>query len=283
MSRRFAVLLFASLLGCRRDAQESSKASAVSSERVVTSSASSAILPAPDGSLTLEEYVEKGVPASDRAWAATTYKLAADALSKLAAKDVALLPRWKSPRSGPLFARMTNRENLDLNDLPTQPRSKRILTVADYLEAVSTLLKTYLNAHAKRPSLGHELAALQALAMNAMARMVRLMEEDIATEPASGPGRARVEKGRAKVVSGMAGMLTGNLDSFSELENYDADDRLVLAASIASDGVVLLAGLPPLSQLEMCNRIRTTAKSEVVLDVRAALERALIGPCTKTP
>src|SRR3954463_8099617 len=66
----------------------------------------------PDQSLTPEQYVAQGAPASDRLWTGKDYAAANDVLSKLADSDPSALPRFRSPRSGAYFDRFISPENI---------------------------------------------------------------------------------------------------------------------------------------------------------------------------
>ena len=62
--------------------------------------------PLPDRSLTVGDYRERGLPALELAWGAAQLARARALLATLALEDPALLPRWKSTRSGPVFDRI---------------------------------------------------------------------------------------------------------------------------------------------------------------------------------
>lgn len=68
---------------------------------------------ASDESLTSEEYLRLGLPAQDRDWSAEDMAKAEKILALLARKGYRKLPRYKSQRSGEVFARLTSPQNLD--------------------------------------------------------------------------------------------------------------------------------------------------------------------------
>src|SRR5580704_15216011 len=67
-----------------------------------------------DQSLTTEQYVELGLPAPDRPWTGEEMTQAAEVLSRIAAGGAERLPRYRSERSGEVFARLTSADNLEV-------------------------------------------------------------------------------------------------------------------------------------------------------------------------
>jgi len=87
---------------------------------------------AQDHSLSQQAYIQKGLPSSDRPWFTKEYAQAALVLRSLAASDATQLPRYGSPVSGAVFARIVSRDSL-----------KRILTGWPEAPLESRLLATY--------------------------------------------------------------------------------------------------------------------------------------------
>ena len=71
---------------------------------------------APDHSLAPPIYIQKGLPANDRNWDAQDYLQAAQVLQALAGVDTTQLPRYGSPISGAVFARIVSHDNFKLFD-----------------------------------------------------------------------------------------------------------------------------------------------------------------------
>ena len=59
-----------------------------------------------DCSQSVAYYTARGLPDLDRLWSEQDWKTVVRALTKIAREDPAALPRWQSPRSGVLFARL---------------------------------------------------------------------------------------------------------------------------------------------------------------------------------
>src|ERR1017187_6411407 len=66
-----------------------------------------------DRSLTADEYLRLGVPVVDPAWTGGEMRTAAAVLKDVAKADPSHLPRYRSERSGVLFARMTSAQNIE--------------------------------------------------------------------------------------------------------------------------------------------------------------------------
>jgi len=64
----------------------------------------------PDHSLTVEQYVDLGMPVSGVNWTADERSTARSILRKLASQDPTQLPRFRSKRSGALFEKLTREE-----------------------------------------------------------------------------------------------------------------------------------------------------------------------------
>ena len=63
-----------------------------------------------DHSLRSEEYVRLGLPAPDKVWSGAEMIQASKVLASFTQERAGLLPRYKSPRSGDVFARLTSIE-----------------------------------------------------------------------------------------------------------------------------------------------------------------------------
>jgi hypothetical protein len=59
-----------------------------------------------DRSITVAEYTARGLPSLDKEWSTTDVKQAWEVLQALYAEDPALLPRYRSARSGPVFDKL---------------------------------------------------------------------------------------------------------------------------------------------------------------------------------
>src|SRR5262245_59746347 len=97
-----------------------------------------------DASWLAAAYVEKGLPSPDRSWDGNDYVAAAAALQQIAAADVTHLPRFQSPRSGTVFARLVDPRNLATLRTPELPAAMRMSQAIQLEQAVTSVLVAYL-------------------------------------------------------------------------------------------------------------------------------------------
>src|SRR5688500_15643215 len=137
IGRALLVVLFGAgvaLVGCDRDAA------------APTQTTASARPAAEDVSLGDDEYVSMGIPSYDREWTGTDMSAAAPKRQELEASDAGKLPRYQSPRSGRMFARLVAQSNLKFFQARSLPLESRLPQALEYGESSSVILKTYLAA-----------------------------------------------------------------------------------------------------------------------------------------
>jgi hypothetical protein len=228
--------------------------------------------PAPDRSLTPMEYARLGFPALDRDWTPTDYSSVNGVLAELAKKDPLQLPRRGSPRSGPVFARMTDRATFAMLDDHALSARIRAGMAGAGLVGVGGTVQTYAAAHSSgQGTFSPELVDLFSITLVASRRTMDVVLE---VAPASGD-RRDYDAGLAKVRSGLAVVVGGALRSLDE--GYAPADRLRLAVSLAAEAPGIIVNLTEQSQAELRAKIRRAVldeKDEAVKSRLAALERA---------
>lgn len=103
-----------------------------------------------DDSLAAEEYARLGVPAHDRLWHGPDMQQAASVLIRIAQSNPALLPRFGSERSGELFDRMSDAENLRFFSDTSMPIQQRAQSAMAYCESLSSILMLVLRGGTAR-------------------------------------------------------------------------------------------------------------------------------------
>lgn len=105
--------------------------------------------PVPDNSLTVAQYMKANVPDPASVWQPPQYKYAAEALAKIAKRDLSQLPRVGSPKSGALFARFVDPKNLSIlrsSRLSLQDRLKNSDTFSGCFNPLLMIYEDAINA-----------------------------------------------------------------------------------------------------------------------------------------
>lgn len=115
-----------------------------------------------DESLTVEEYVSRGMPAITRSWAVSERSDALEALLAIYRDKPGALPRLDSPRSKPLFDKLVGSEVMkDVLD-SSAPAQARLMKLSGAAVYELTLLQLYTLAHARSGMYDDELSLLVA-------------------------------------------------------------------------------------------------------------------------
>jgi hypothetical protein len=237
----------------------------------VTPPPDAAPLPVPDdASLEAVAYVDLGVPAPDRLWSGEDYQRAAKALAALEDRDPAQLPRYASPRSGAVFARMTDGGNFAIATDGALPPAEQLGLLGGYLTPLNDLLRLYLRRAMGGQGYGAELASLMTLMLRGSALSARAAG---ALEPSDDPARrAQFFKGLDQMRQGFANVVSGFLQSMAERRLYAVAERRRMAQALDEDLPGLASFLPPLSRQELPKLLRRLADGEPDAAVRARIE-----------
>jgi len=259
---RLLVLVLAVLAGCA-----SSRASAPAGAPPPTAPPAAVVGPAPDGSLGADAYVALGFPATDRAWSPFDHGTAGGVL---AAVEFLKLPRRGSPRSGAVFARMTDRRAYGMVEDTSIPLQSRLQVVVAGLQGNGALLKRYAAAHlAGQGSFAAECFDLTCLGLHATRRMAWLVST--VPVPSEGdPARGPYDRSLGQVRGGLAQVIQGAIVTLGE-RTYPAD-RLRLAGCLEEE---LPGAIPELSaqgKVEARGQVRRAAAAEKDPDVKRRLD-----------
>ena len=214
-----------------------------------------ALRPVPtDGSLTLTQYIEAGVPAHDRAWSGAAMERAVSALATLAETDQTQLPRFESPRSGALFDRFISQENFEIyrnRDLSMETRFPDHLV---YLRAFTKIHALYLSAFEHHAVGGIEMIEFNGAQLRTAVTTFELMRELLLSVDKENP---QVAAGVAKMRRGMATVVSGSLQSLTESHTYRASELKRLVGYLQDSLPTIMPDLPPGSRAEMVVRLRS--------------------------
>ena len=143
------------------------------------------VLPYPDNSFTIEEYIYQHIPSPEKAWGEQEMKTFIKYMGKIKEQDKWSLPRKNSPHSGDLFKKMVDISNLaPINDKDV-PLEDRLNSIETYMNYSNFVIMLYKEDNRKTERFGREvLASFEYLTYTA--RSMRLFFDELKEElPAS--------------------------------------------------------------------------------------------------
>jgi hypothetical protein len=214
------------------------------------------------------------MPPVTRAWQAADFTRAAQILTIIASEDASRLPRYQSPRSGALFARLSARENVDaIHSLTAFEQLRPLGELASGLNAV---LLIYIQAARRGQVFDEELAGLTAAVCHETAMMLQVAGEVLQSGLANEAGRQQIEQGYHEVIGGAGDVVAGAITTFAERATYRLQARVRFAQLIDADLPTIAAGLPPDERRYSRARLTQVASQEPDASLGNAL-RTLAG------
>lgn len=220
--------------------------------------------------MSLSWYIEHGFPACDRQWTGTEMLAAGKAVDELARTAPASLPRFGSKRSGAMFARITNIENMAMPQNKSLPVQSRLGNFDGYLQGLNTIFKAYF-AHAGREIGNDELVELFSHMLDTMAVMSSLMDEFVATLDKSASNYQVRMDGLRKAKEGTAITVSGVLMCLEDTQQLSLEHRRRLAAACERTFPRLFPFLPELSRTEFTARLTKMASDPKLSDMKTEL------------
>ena len=212
-----------------------------------------------DHSLTADEYLKLGIPAADRAWSGEEMSRAAKALAALAKDDAGKLPRYRSDRSGVLFARMTSLQNLEVYHNKKLSLDLRMSPALAYFDATNDVLQAYVSGFLNGVTGDSELMELIGSDLRTAAVLLGLVDEELPTIKQDDPNAAGRIAGLEKMRNGLATMTAGALTTLTEASSYRTSERTRLLRYLQETLPTITAHVSPAAQSETKVRIETLA------------------------
>lgn len=226
-----------------------------------------------DESLTPEEYIRLGLPAHDRVWLGHDMVQAEKVLASLAAGGERRLPRYRSDRSGAVFARMTAPENLDgLRNRGTTIDARFPLSIS-YFQATNQVLKLYLGAFLKGEVRDSEMVELVGSQLRATVVALDLVDEFIPTLDKDDPTYPNRMRGLEGVRGALGGVVAGSLQTLTEREAYRVSERARLVGYMEETLPRLVPRLLPGSRAETLKRLEAMQTDPALADLQPGLGR----------
>jgi hypothetical protein len=224
-----------------------------------------------DESLTSEEYLRLGLPAQDREWSGDDMARAAKTLESLAQKGYRQLPRYKSERSGEVFARLTSPQNLDGFKNRTLPLEARFPESLNYLQGSNAVLKLYLAGYLKKEVRDTELIELVGALLRTTAVMLELVDEFLPTIKKDDPTYQVRMQGLDQMRRGLASIVAGSLKTLTERESYRASELVKLVGYMQETMPVIVPRLPPGARTETLLRLEKMQEDPALKDLQPGL------------
>jgi hypothetical protein len=234
-----------------------------------------------DRSLTVDEYVSRGVPAPDRPWSAQDYAAAIRVLRTIAAKDVLQMPRHESRTSGALFRRMCDKENLEPFKDRRLPIEQRLPALEPVQLALRELLVIYLKPAASGAAFDRENLEVMGMMLRLIPVQFALADEFLATLPKDDPKKEVRREAVASMRKGAATSVDGALLTLGQGKAYRASDLVRFAALVKESLPAALPSLPPDAQKEVPVRLQRLIEAEADPDLKAALKDLLAAVAPK--
>jgi hypothetical protein len=225
-----------------------------------------------DTSLANTVYVKRGVPAFDRIWTVGDLSKAVDKLAELDAGKTCVLPRYRSKKSGAVFARLceiTDSDNLTNKNLPL---NLRVTEGIEWMLASSRLLGMYVARQKKQQVSDRDVVEITGAVVTLMARSARVVNE-IPKLEATDPNFAKKKAGREQFESGNTQTLAGVLQMLGETEAHALPARQRLLELCEEPFVVLFSNATPVGRKELAVKLREMVQDEKFATLQPVLGR----------
>lgn len=225
-----------------------------------------------DHSLTVDEYLKLGVPATDRTWNGDAMQHAATSLMNIAKSDPGHLPRYRSDRSGVMFARMTSPQNLERYQNRKLSLDLRMSPALTYLGATNDVLQLYVSSFLKNATGDSELIELIGSELHTAVVLLQLVDEERSTLKQDDPNSAKRVAGLEKMRNGLATMTGGALTTLTETSSYRTSERARLLRYLQETLPAIVAHISPDAQSDALDRIETLARDENLKPLQPGLD-----------
>jgi len=224
-----------------------------------------------DESFASDEYIRLGLPAYDRVWFGNDMARVQKVLTSLAQDDYRHLPRYKSERSGDVFARLTSPQNLELFRDRSLPLEARFPQALNHLQVTNQILKLYLSGFVKNEIADSELVELMAAQFRSSVVMLELVDEFIPTIKKDDPTYQVRMQGLEKIRLGLAGLVASGLQTLTERKSYRKSELIRLVAYMQESFPLIVPRLPPGARMETMSELERMQEDPAMKDLQPGL------------
>jgi len=176
-----------------------------------------------DKSLTTDEYTEMGMPSPDRTWNSSDMETVSKLITQISKDDPSKLPRYQSAKSGEVFQRIVNNQNLDLLRNPLLPNQVRMQEALKFTQAANGVNVAYVSGLLARTTGDNEMTEISGLILRTSVVMIELVNQFLPSlDPKSPTYPTRID-GLKKMKSGMANVMLGSIKQISEPGTWKAE------------------------------------------------------------
>lgn len=200
-----------------------------------------------DESLTTDQYVRLvGLQQPDRIWNAENYANARTALAKLVSNEGhRRLPRYRSERSGEMFARLTSPQNFEFVVDQDILFSTRLEQGMSMFEVGVDILQLYSEGFRKGQVRDSELVELFGSTLRQMAACLQLVEELLPKIDRNSPVNEERLKGLEQMRYAVALSVAGALQTLQQPDDYRLGERLRLIGYLQETVPKILPKISP--------------------------------------
>jgi hypothetical protein len=213
-------------------------------------------------------------------WLGNDMAQAAKVLASVAADGGRRLPRYRSDRSGVVFARMTAHQNLDGLRDKSLTIAVRLPLANSYFQALNQITKLYVGAFAKGEVAGGDLLELMGAQLRNAAVLLDLVDEFVPTLDKDDPTYPVRMRGLEGMRTGLALVVTGCLQTLTERESYRTGELVRLVGYMEETFPRLVPRLLPGSRSEVLTRLQAMQSDPALSDLQPGLGRVRAGVVT---
>ncbi len=219
------VLLALCVCGCSGGSGRSTSVSKLPLEPPVQEEPLAESKPRVDESLTTEEYLRRGLPPLDRDWTPDDWLKAAKVLLAVRLKGAEQLPRYKSERSGAVFAHLTSMAVIDRIRQKGGSPADQFPLVLNVFQARAQIFKLYLAALEFSNEFDSEVVEMMAMQYRTLAVLFDLTEAYLATFKKDDPSYAVRAEGIDKMKRAAATLLGVGLAMLTQRQSFRLSER----------------------------------------------------------
>lgn len=227
-----------------------------------------------DKSLSIAEYREAGLPAPDAPWTAHDMDKAVSALTAIAQKDPSQLPRYQSPRSGEVFARLAADENLTIYRDRSLAIEERLPDALTYLQAGNEVFALFLGAFDKDSVGDNEVVDLADAQFRATVVITALVKELLPALDKNDPTYVERLKGLKTMKSGLATMVEGVLEMLVD-SDLGPSARTRMLGQLQQTLPSIIPELRAADQLETLRLLRALLKDPDMQNLKPQMQELL--------